>query len=67
MARITITVLTTLHGKVEIEQVFDETCITDQSITEFAPRYTLTCVADAIARAGETIAAAHGEHLAVTR
>lgn len=67
MARITITVYTTLHGKVEVEQVFDETCVVGLALCDTEGTVNTTCVAKAVLSAGEAIAAAHGETLAVAR
>lgn len=67
MARITITVVTTLHGAVSIDQHFDETFVEDKALCDAQPTVHLTCVADAVRRAGEAITAAHGEHLVATR
>lgn len=63
MARIQITVWTTLHGTVTIDQAFDETIISDYILCEPGPREQTTCVANAIKRAGASAAAAHGEPL----
>lgn len=59
MARVRITVYTTLFGEVSVDAAFDEEFVEDRAIADVYPTITLTSVAAAVQRASDTIIAAH--------
>lgn len=58
MARIKITVWTTLHGEVTVDRHFPEEVVEDTTL-EGSHTHTVTSVEEAVRSAGEAIVAAH--------